>query len=151
MGVPPAISGLGICEFTGTTLTLTQNWPTNLVLAGGSLILGPAFQNSGGITNLTLNGATLISTNTVTGTFNWVSGTVGRSADHRQRRGAEHHGNVSLQNVLTNAGTVTMSGAANLAVYNNTTTYKGGVYNLAAALWDIQTNANIYCEYCCGQ
>ena len=50
--------------------------PTNLVLAGGSLILGPAFQDSGGITNLTLNGVTLISTNTVTGTLNWASGTV---------------------------------------------------------------------------
>ena len=32
MGVPPVISGSGICEFTGTTLTLTQNLPTNLVL-----------------------------------------------------------------------------------------------------------------------
>ena len=112
MGVPPAISGLGICEFTGTTLTLTQNWPTNLVLAGGSLVLGPAFQNSGGITNLTLNGATLISTNTVTGTFNWVSGTVAGPLTVASGGVLNITGNVSLQNVLTNAGTVTMSGAA---------------------------------------
>ena len=63
MGVPPTITGLGICEFTGTTLTLTQNWPTNLVLASGSLIPGPAFQNSGAITNLTLSGVTLAGTN----------------------------------------------------------------------------------------
>ena len=27
MGVPPVISGSGLCEFTGTTLTLTQNTP----------------------------------------------------------------------------------------------------------------------------
>ena len=53
-----------------------ENVPTNLVLAGGNLILGPAFQNSGGITNLTLSGVTLISTNTVTGTFTWNGGTL---------------------------------------------------------------------------
>ena len=40
-------------------------------------------------------------------------------------------GESALQNVLTNAGTVTMTGAANLAVYNNSSTYRGGVYNLA--------------------
>ena len=48
MGVPPVISGSGICEFTGATLTLTQNVPPNLVLAGGNLVLGPAFQNAAG-------------------------------------------------------------------------------------------------------
>ncbi|HKW28489.1 MAG TPA: hypothetical protein VJT54_04075, partial [Verrucomicrobiae bacterium] len=76
MGVPPVISGAGLCEFIGTTLTLTQNVPTNLALASGNLILGPAFQGASGITNLTLGGATLISTNTVTGTLNWAGGTV---------------------------------------------------------------------------
>ena len=54
-------------------------------------------------------------------------------------------GSVTLENVLTNAGTVTMTGAAIMTVYDNNSTYLGGVYNLAAALWDIQTNANIYC------
>ena len=90
MGVPPTITGLGICEFTGTTLTLTQNWPTNLVLASGSLILGPAFQNSGGITNLTLSGVTLASTNRVTRYVELGERDRYRSADDRQRRGAEH-------------------------------------------------------------
>ena len=47
--------------------------------------------------------------------------------------------------MLTNAGTVTMTGTGNLSIYNNNSTYNGGVYNLAGALWDIQTNANIYC------
>ena len=145
MGVPPTITGLGICEFTGTTLTLTQNWPTNLVLAGGSLILGPAFQNSGGITNLTLSGVTLASTNRVTGTLNWVSGTVAGPLTIASGGVLNISGSVTLENVLTNAGTVTMTGAANMTVYNNNSTYLGGVYNLAAALWDIQTNANIYC------
>ena len=57
-------------------------------------------------------------------------------------------GNVGLDNVLTNAGTVTMSGACYLIVYNNNSNDKGGVDNLAGALWDIQTNATITCGIC---
>ena len=59
-------------------------------------------------------------------------------------------GNVSLENALTNAGTVTMTGLANLAVFNNTNTLFGKIFNLASGLWDIQTNATITCEYCAG-
>jgi hypothetical protein len=54
-------------------------------------------------------------------------------------------GNVILENALTNAGTVIMTGNGSVTLYNNLTAYHGGIYNLAAALWDIQTNANIYC------
>jgi hypothetical protein len=53
-------------------------------------------------------------------------------------------GSVGLQNVLSNAGTVTVTGTGNVTIYNNNGVYKGGVYNLAAGLWDIQTNAPIY-------
>jgi hypothetical protein len=60
------------------------------------------------------------------------------------------NGNVSLDNVLTNDGTVTMTGPASLAEYNNTSADLGKIYNLAGGLWDIQTNANIACEYCAG-
>ena len=119
MGVPPVISGSGLCEFTGTTLTLTQNVPGNLVLAGGNVVLGPGFQNGGGITNLTLSGATLISTNTVTGTFTWVGGTVSGPLTIANGGVMNILGSVSLANVLTNAGTVTMAGTANLIIYNN--------------------------------
>ena len=150
MGVPPVITGLGLCEFTGTTLTLLQNAPANLLLASGNLILGPAFQNSGGITNLTLNGVTLISTNTVTGTLNWAGGIVSGLLTVAGGGVLNITGSVNLYNVLTNAGTVTMSGAGNLTVYNNNSTYKGGVYNQAGALWDIQTNAYITCGICAG-
>src|SRR5208282_5423760 len=150
MGVPPTIVGLGICKFTGATLTLLQNAPTNLVLAGGNLILGPAFQSGGGITNLTLNGSTLISTNTVTGTLTWDSGTLAGALTISNGGVLNISGSVALENVLTNAGTVTMTGLAYLAVYNNTNTYFGKIYNLAGGLWDIQTNATITCEYCVG-
>lgn len=53
-------------------------------------------------------------------------------------------GNVALDNVLTNAGTVVMTGMANLVLYNNNLPGTlGAVYNLAGALWDIQTNASV--------
>src|SRR5579859_3746733 len=149
MGVPPLISGPGICEFTGTTLTLLQNVPTNLVLASGNLILGPAFQG-GGITNLTLSGATLSSTNTVTGTFIWNSGTINGPLNITNGGVLNISGSVTLENVLTNAGTVTMTGPAYLTLYNNTNNWLGKIYNLASGLWDIQTNATIACGYCQG-
>ena len=149
LGVPPVISGLGVCEFTGTTLTLLQNEPANLVLMSGNLILGPAFQG-GGITNLTLNGVTLTSTNTVTGVLNWGGGTITGPLTIAGGGVLNITGNVGLDNVLTNAGTVTMSGACYLSVYDNNSNDKGGVDNLAGALWDIQTNATITCGICGG-
>ena len=147
--VPPVISGPGLFEFTGTTLTLLQTAPTNLLLASGTLILGPAFQG-GGITNLTLNGSTLKSTNTVTGMLIWNSGTITAPLTITNGGVLNINGDVSLENVLTNGGTVTMTGPAYLAVYNNTNTDFGKIYNLAGALWDIQTNATVTCEYCVG-
>jgi hypothetical protein len=150
MNVPPIISGLGVCEFAGSTLTLLQNAPTNLVLAAGNLILGPAFQNAGEITNLTLNGSTLMSTNTVMGAFTWNSGTLAAPLTIASGGLLDINGSVALDNVLTNDGTVTMTGQAYLAVFNNTNNDLGKIYNLAGALWDIQTNAVIACEYCAG-
>jgi hypothetical protein len=145
MGAPPTISGLGLCEFTGGLLTLTQNVPTNLVLAGGNLFVGPAFQGGGGITNLTLNGGTLISTNSVAGTFTCNGGIIAGLLTIKSGGLLNVTGAVTLENILTNAGTVTMTGAASVTIYNDSGVYLGGVYNLAGALWDIQTNANINC------
>jgi hypothetical protein len=144
MDAPPIITGPGLCEFTGTTLTLTQTAPSNLVLASGNVILGPAFQNFGAITNLTLNGAVLTSTNTVTGTFNWVNGAVASPLTIASGGAMNISGGVSLQNVLSNAGTVTVTGTGNVTIYNNNAIYKGGVYNLAGGLWDVQTNVAIF-------
>jgi hypothetical protein len=145
MGAPPAITGPGVCAFVGGTLTLTQGVPPNLLLAGGNLVVGPAFQNNGGITNLTLSGASLTSTNTVTGTLTWSAGTISGPLVVESGGVLNITGNVNLQNVLTNAGTVTMSGPGNMILYNNNVNYQGGIYNLAGALWDIQTNAIINC------
>jgi cadmium resistance protein CadD (predicted permease) len=141
------ISGLGLCEFTGTTLTLPENLPTNLVLESGDLVLGSAFQNNGAITNLTLSGPTLEGANTVTGTFTWAAGSLTGPLTIENGGELNIAGTVTLVSLLTNKGTVTMTGAAYMNVYNNhSSSYNGGIYNLAGALWDIQTNAIIYNE-----
>jgi hypothetical protein len=147
VGATLAISGLGLCEFTGTTLTIPTNVTSNLVLAGGSLILGPEFQNHGAITNLTLSGPTLTGANTVTGLLTWENGTLTGPITIESGGLLNITGTVELVTLLTNKGTVTMTGAAYINVFNqHNATYNGGIYNLAGALWDIQTNATIYNE-----
>ena len=60
------LSGPGTFQFNSGTLTLFTNTIPNLQLNGGTVLLDPSFQG-GAITNLTLNGATLTGTNTVSG------------------------------------------------------------------------------------
>ena len=50
-----------------------------LQLTGGTVLLGPAFQNGGKINNLVINGATLGGTNTVTGTLTITYGSINGS------------------------------------------------------------------------
>jgi hypothetical protein len=145
VGVPPAITGAGLCEFTGATLTLKSNVPPGLVLADGNLVLGPAFQQNGEITNLTLSGPTLIGTNKVTGTM-VLGGTTLPGPLTIESGGVLNiaSNNNYLYNVLSNAGTVTMTGNGGLYVANNNSSVFGGIHNLSGALWDIQTNSSIY-------
>jgi hypothetical protein len=146
MDEPPTITGSGLCEFSGGTLTATRDLPPELLLAGGNLVLTPTFQDNGGITNLTFSGSTLTSTNSVTGALFCRAGNLAGPLTIASTGSLNISGNVTLQNVLTNAGTVTMTGAAaNLVLYNNQTSYRGAIYNLQSGLWDIQTNANITC------
>ena len=72
-GSGAALSGPGTNEFTGNSLTLSNNVIPNLQLLGGAVILGPNFQG-GTITNLTLAASTLSGNYTVTGTFNCGAG-----------------------------------------------------------------------------
>ena len=74
-----SFTGLGTNYFSSGTFNLQTNPPTGLVIAGGDLyITGTnSFQQSGSITNLTLNGATLHGTNTVgTGQLTFNSGSI---------------------------------------------------------------------------
>ena len=143
MGVPSIITGAGLCEFAGSMLTMTENVPANLLLAGGNIVLGPAFQNLGGISNMTFHGSILTGANTVTGTLTMDTGTMAGPLTIESGGILNIAGNSTLYGVLTNAGTVTMTGGASLSMYNNhTAPYSGGVYNLGGALWNIQTNAS---------
>ncbi|HWD18888.1 MAG TPA: immunoglobulin domain-containing protein [Verrucomicrobiae bacterium] len=99
----PVITGPGVTQLSGGTLTLGQDIIPNLDLYNGTIILGPSFQAAGAITNFTLgNYCTLQGTNTVTGTFNWLGGNV---------RGAL---TIAVGGTLlaTNDGTVNLSGAS---------------------------------------
>ena len=111
------MNGPGVVQLTGGNLTLLTDVITNLPLIGGNLTLGPSFQG-GTITNLTLSGAMLLSTNTVTGAFNWSAGmlsaplTIVTNGLLTLVGGATHY----LQNALTNAGTVVMTDSGGLVV-----------------------------------
>jgi len=147
VGALPSFTGSGLCEFTGSTLTLNSNYPPGLVLVGGNLVLGPNFQNHGSITNLTVAGMTLVSNNTVTGTLNLGSVTLYAPLTIESGGILNFASNaIYLYYPLTNAGTVTMTGNAYLEVANNGSSVLGGIYNLAGALWDIQTNTGVYDE-----
>ena len=73
--VPVAVNGPGAVQLTGGNLTLLTDVIANLPLIGRHVTLGPGFQG-GTITNLTALRGHPAGTNTVTGTFNWVAGTL---------------------------------------------------------------------------
>src|SRR6185369_10525194 len=50
-----------------------------------------------------------------------------------------------VEHVVTNAGTINFASANDLSFYNNLTTYKGAIYNLAGALFDIQVDHSFNC------
>ncbi|HTQ49861.1 MAG TPA: hypothetical protein VMJ12_04050, partial [Candidatus Acidoferrales bacterium] len=65
----------------------------------------------------------------LSGVFNWSGGTLNGHPLAIASGGLLNiSGSVTLENVLTNAGTVTMTGVANMTVYDNNSTYLGGVY-----------------------
>ncbi len=135
-------TGAGSFKFNGTTLTLLNNVIPNLQLLAGSLILGPAFQG-GSITNLTLAGMTLQSTNTVTGTMNWTGGTIagGLTVSNGATLYLGGSSALNLYGALTNAGTVVATNTSYLRLIYSPPTYYGAIYNLAGGLFDIQNDS----------
>ena len=147
--VPTTMNGPGVVQLTGGNLTLLTDVITNLPLTGGNLILGPSFQG-GTITNLTLSGAMLLSTNTVTGAFNWIAGTLTAPLNIATNGLLTMSGTAThyLENTLTNTGTVVMTNSGGLVVsYNSVSGYFGLVENLSGALWDIQNDQTISPNY----
>lgn len=71
-------TGTGTNTFNAGTFNLRTNVPTGLKFISGDVwVTGTnTFQNSGAITNLTIEGATLRGTNIVTGTLSFTSGSI---------------------------------------------------------------------------
>ena len=102
----------------------TLNWSQGTLLSGLSIVAGAFVSWSGG----TAAGPIVVATNAVLN----LTGTATKF----------------LQNVLTNAGTVTWTGNSSLAVYNYAPySYYGAIENLAGAVWDMQGNQNLSSSY----
>ncbi|HZM01547.1 MAG TPA: Ig-like domain-containing protein [Candidatus Saccharimonadales bacterium] len=143
---PPVITGPGLAQFTGGTLTLLADQIAGLPLVGGNVAIAPSFQNNGAITNLTIAGSTLIGTNLISGTLNWTAGGLNGSrlivetnaVLNLMSGNAKNLGN----SVLVNNGTVLWSGGA---LQGNS-----GTFITNNGLWLIQTDNAINNNVCCG-
>ena len=150
------VTGAGLTEMTGGSLTLTNTVITNLALAGGTVTLAPTFQN-GAITNLTMLGGTLSGTNTVTGVFDF-NGTINGALT--VAAGAScFMTNLAMQGLLTvnplatlnivSGNTKTLYGST--VVNNGTVAWSGGVIYFNAGTivtnngtWLAQSDSQIY-------
>src|SRR6185369_10397580 len=122
--------------------SVNTDWfnPTNWTPAGVPAAIDTVNFNSGTIS--------FIAPVTISGQFNWSGGTLDGSSLTIATNGVMNLGGTgakSLQNTLTNAGTITFAGSGDLTFYNNLTTYKAAIYNLAGALFDIQADRNLNC------
>ncbi|HEV7926591.1 MAG TPA: Ig-like domain-containing protein, partial [Verrucomicrobiae bacterium] len=144
LGSLPTLTGSGVIQLTGGSLGAATGLPANLLLSGGTLTLGPTFQNGGEITELTLNGSTLSGSYTVTGTLTCLSGsangslTIATNATLNVAGSVLHLGSCAL----TNNGTVVWSGGA---IYGNSATIA-----INNGLWLASANGYFQNGDCCG-
>lgn len=150
--VPVTMNGPGTTELEGNVnLYLLSNTISNLQLAGGTVYLGPAFEG-GTITNLTISGATLSGTNTVTGTFNWNNGTIAGGSLTVASNGVmimNPTAQMNLYSPLTNFGTIAWTNSSGnfgggLEVANGAGLYFGLIENRAGALFDLQCDEGMF-------
>ncbi len=154
VGAPPVLNGPGQYEFVGSYLLLTADVVPNLALIGGTLELGPAFQQGGAITNLTLEGISLApGANQVNGTLTMTNSTISGAIVVNSGGVLDGSGltvtatgsltiggggtlNVSstfnLYGPLTNNGTVNLTNAGFSIYNNNTSALQGGIDNNGA-------------------
>jgi hypothetical protein len=152
VGTPPVLNGPGEYEFTSGYLLLSGEMITNLLLTGGTLELGPGFEQSGAITNLTLDGITLgpgtyqvngaltVTNSTLYGAITVNSGGVldvfGATLEPTNSLTVAGGGvlNVAaptfyLEGPLTNAGTINLTNATFYIYNNNGVNWDGGIDN----------------------
>ncbi|SPE51110.1 exported hypothetical protein [Verrucomicrobia bacterium] len=141
---PVSITGSGLCQQNGATVTLTDQI-AHLLLASGNVALSPTFQTNGAIHNLQLDGAYLTGTNRVAGTLGIDGGGLAPGSPLTVSSNGVLNFNgaaVSLYSRLTNAGTINWSGSS-LSIANNTNAYTGAIYNQPGALFDIQSDQGL--------
>jgi hypothetical protein len=133
------LSGPGSFQFVGGSLTILTNPLPNLQLTGGTVYLDASFEG-GAITNLSLNGALLAATNTVTGQLSLNGGGVSGNLTIGPGGVATVYGNLSgvwmvAQGVL-NWGNGTFGGDSNswMTVSANGTLNILGSCNIESAL-----------------
>ena len=145
------LNGPGQYQFTSGYLLLTVDAIANLTLAGGTLELGPGFQQGGAITNLTLDGITLgAGTNQVNGTLIATNSVLNGAITVKSGAVLDEFGGTlnptgsltiegggvlnvastfSLEGPLTNAGTINLTNAAFYIYNNNGINWSGGIDN----------------------
>ena len=125
-------TGAGISRMNGGTLLLVNDKLNGLSLNGGNVDLGPAFQNAGAIDDLTINGATLVGANEVSGTLTFTDG--GINGEMTVRPG----------------GAIVFSGSTQKTLYattlinNGTVKWQGGNLSLGSTPSTIVTNAALW-------
>ncbi|MGA2556637.1 MAG: hypothetical protein ABSG04_10245, partial [Verrucomicrobiota bacterium] len=134
-------TGPGATQLTGGALLL-GNDQAGLELMGGTVALGPDFQSSGAITNLTLNGSDLEGTNTLAGTMNWLAGRLGGAFTISPGGALNLSGSALLYQyaALTNSGLITWNGSGDWIVFNDSGAGHGVINNLANGVIDAQCN-----------
>ncbi|MEY4917163.1 MAG: hypothetical protein RL616_1076 [Verrucomicrobiota bacterium] len=133
-------SGTGTNTFNAGTFNLRTNVPPGLKFASGNLwITGTnTFQNAGAITNLTLDGAALRGTNTVTGTLNFNNGSIPEKltiATNGQLIASGTAGKLLYGVTLINQGTVVCGGTMNVGG-------GGSIFN--SGLWLFTGDFSVY-------
>ncbi len=133
-------SGTGTNTFNAGTFNLRTNVPPGLKFASGNIwITGTnTFQNAVAITNLTLDGATLRGTNTVTGTLNFNNGSIPEKltiAPTGQLIANGTAGKLLYGVTLINQGTVVCGGTMNVGG-------GGSIFN--SGLWLITGDFSVY-------
>ncbi|HEX3624285.1 MAG TPA: polymorphic toxin-type HINT domain-containing protein [Verrucomicrobiae bacterium] len=167
----PVLTGPGLIEITGGSLTLANDVIPGLQMTGGTLSLGAGFQG-GSITNLSVGAVTLSGNHAVSGsltcngttvpgswmvlgggTMNWSGGAISGplTVGSNGVLNVTGSGTIYLQNVLTNEGTVNYSGTGTFYVQNNGSGVLGAIDNMPGAVWDFLNDpGGINCYYCGG-
>ena len=144
-----SFGGEGSSSMTGGSLLLTNDVSPGLVLAGGTVLLGPQFQASGAITNLSIAGATLTGTNTVSGKLAWRGGEIDGVLTVNSGGVLDLNGsaNLVLKAALTNAGKVIWRGSSDWYLSNPSGTNGGWINNLATGVIDIWCDQTLHNQY----